>query len=282
MTDLLTVNSISGGKTSAYLSSHYPADIDIFSLVRTNDKSCLFKDRVLASRVEQKIGKDFVGTLEDDKIINTIFDLEQHIGREITWVSGKTFDEIIEDKHNYLPNKIARYCTTELKTIPIAKYLYNAGANPVKMRFGYRANEIKRAKSMDSKKNEFGFVEVKIPIGKHANGNTKWKVIDYQSPEYPLIKDNIFRDNIHEYWLDKPVRFAKFNNCVGCWWRNEIMLKKMSEDHPNKMEWFAKMEEGTGNRFKSDITYRKIIQHKLQMELFDDDFNECDSGYCGI
>jgi len=29
-----TVNSISGGKTSAYLAKHYPADIELFSLVR--------------------------------------------------------------------------------------------------------------------------------------------------------------------------------------------------------------------------------------------------------
>ena len=29
-------------------------------------------------------------------------------------------------------------------------------------------------------------------------------------------------------------------------------------------------------------TYKKIKKHKMQFELFDDDFNDCDSGYCGI
>ena len=29
-----TVNSISGGKTSAYIAAHYPSDYNVFSLVR--------------------------------------------------------------------------------------------------------------------------------------------------------------------------------------------------------------------------------------------------------
>lgn len=277
-----TITSVSGGKTSAYLAANYPTDYNIFALVRTNDKRCIYPDKKLRQIVEDKIQKPFIGTLEDDSIIHTILDLEQFIGRDITWVSGDTFDDIIKKKGNYLPNKMARYCTTELKTIPIAQYLYHKDMNPIIMQFGYRANEQKRAKSMTSNINGKGFVEVKIPVGKHKNGNNKWETIDYQKPIFPLIEDGIYRDNIHEYWLNKPVRFAKFNNCVGCWWRNEIMLNHQAKNHPNKMEWFARKEDETGNRFKTEITYRKIIQHNFQIELFDEDFNDCDSGYCGL
>jgi diphthamide synthase (EF-2-diphthine--ammonia ligase) len=39
-----TVNSLSGGKTSSYLAVHYPADYNVFSLVRTDDKRVLFPD----------------------------------------------------------------------------------------------------------------------------------------------------------------------------------------------------------------------------------------------
>lgn len=277
-----SITSVSGGKTSAYLAVNYPTDYNIFSLVRTSDKSCAFKDEGLRKKVEDKIGKEFIGTLEDDIIIHTIFDLEQYMGREIIWVSGETFDDAIKKKGNYLPNKMARYCTTELKTVPIAQYLYHNNLNPIEMQFGYRANEQGRAKKMKQGLNERGFVEVKIPVGKHDSGRNKWKTIDYQRPSFPLINNGIFRDNIHEFWKDKPVRFAKFNNCVGCWWRNEIMLNHQAKDHPNKMEWFAKKEEETGNRFKTETTYRKIIEYKMQAQLFDDDFNSCDSGYCGV
>lgn len=277
-----TVNSLSGGKTSSYLAAKYTADLDIFSLVRTNDMSCEFKDGVAKKFVEDKLGLDFIGTLEDDRIIYTIMDLEQFIGREITWVSGDTFEDIIDSRGGYLPNKVARYCTTYLKTFPIATYLYKNKMNPCIMRFGYRANEGRRANIMDSKKNDRGFVEVKIPIGFHDNGNKMWKTIDYQRPEYPLINDNIYKDNIDVFWSDKNVRFATHNNCVGCWWRNEIMLNTMAKTHPNKMNWFARQEDRTGNRFKTETTYRKIIERKLQLNLFESDFNECDSGHCGI
>lgn len=279
---MITVNSLSGGKTSSYIAANYDADLNIFALVRTSDKSCLYPDRGIRQEVEDRIGKPFIGTLEDDTIIETMLDLEEYIGKPITWVSGDTFDDMIDAKGGYLPNKVARYCTTYLKTFPIASYLYENNLSPVRMNFGYRANEGRRAKVMDSKKNANGNVEVKIPVGRHDNGNIKWETVEYQSPRYPLIKDNVYRDQIEEYWNGKPVRFAAHNNCVGCWWRPEIMLNTMSKYHPEKMEWFARQEERTGNRFKTDTTYRKIIETKLQLNLFETDFNECDSGYCGI
>ena len=34
---MITVNSISGGKTSAYIAANYKADYNVFSLVRTDD-----------------------------------------------------------------------------------------------------------------------------------------------------------------------------------------------------------------------------------------------------
>jgi hypothetical protein len=72
------------------------------------------------------------------------------------------------------------------------------------------------------------------------------------------------------------------NNCVGCWWRGPLLLKKMADKHPDKMQWFADMEKEAGSTFRSDVTYSEIIKWKSQIELFDDDFNECDSGYCGL
>lgn len=277
-----TITSISGGKTSAYLAAEYPSDYYIFSLVRTSNKSCLFPDKKLRQEVEDRLQKEFIGTLEDDIIVTTLLDLEQFIGKKITWVSGDTFDKVIENHSGYLPNKMARYCTTDLKTIPIAKWMHENKLNPLKMRFGYRANEQRRANNMTANLNDRGNVEVKIPIGKHSNGNTKWKVIDYQTPEFPLIKDSIFKDNIEEYWRFKPVQFAELNNCVGCHWRNELLLSKMFRLHPNKMEWFLNQEKNRKGTFKTGVTYEKIKSHKPQYELDFSDFSDCDSGYCGI
>ena len=42
--NMKTVNSLSGGKTSSYIAANYPADYNVFSLVRTDDKNCMFPD----------------------------------------------------------------------------------------------------------------------------------------------------------------------------------------------------------------------------------------------
>lgn len=117
-----TVNSLSGGKTSSYIAVNYPADYNIFALVRTNDKKCLFPDANIRQIVSDKIGTEFIGTLEEDMIIYTMLDLEQYIGREIIWLSERTFEDVIKKHSNYLPNIMSRFCTTDMKVFPIAQW----------------------------------------------------------------------------------------------------------------------------------------------------------------
>jgi len=59
-----TVNSLSGGKTSSYIAANYPADYNLFSLVRTDDVRVLFPDAKIRQIVSDRIGKEFIGTLE--------------------------------------------------------------------------------------------------------------------------------------------------------------------------------------------------------------------------
>lgn len=115
--------------------------------------------------------------------------------------------------------------------------------------------------------------------GRHK-GKNKWEEFPFQKPVFPLIEDHIFSDMIHAYWKDKPVRFAPYNNCVGCFHRNPVFLKKMYETQPNKMAWFEKQEVGrVKGTWRSDVRYEKIRESKLQLEL-DFKFSACDSGFC--
>ena len=76
------------------------------------------------------------------------------------------------------------------------------------------------------------------------------------------------------------------NNCVGCMHKEPILLKKMMMLHQNKLQWFIDQENKAkimkGNTWRQDVTYEQIKHWNPQYELFDDDFNECDSGYCGL
>ncbi len=278
------INCLSGGKTSSYIAANYKADFNVFSLVRTDDKKCLFPDAKIRQIVSDKLGIEFIGTLEDDMIIYTMLDLEQYVGNKIDWVTGKTFENVLNSAGT-LPDPLRRFCTTQMKLVPMFKWWQRNINKPAKFNLGFRANEKRRAKRTLEKTNKNGLLEMKAIIGKRKTQN-KWGIIEWQKPVFPLIKDNIFKDTIVEFWKNKPVRFAWMNNCVGCFHKHPLLIKKMHNKFPNKIEWFASKEKIKHEKdvwYKSkNLSFNDIIKWDNQTELFDDDFNECDSGYCGL
>lgn len=278
-----TVNSLSGGKSSSYIAKHYPADYDVFALVRTNDKKLLYPDAFIRQLVSDKIGKEFIGTLEMDDIIKIVLDLEQFIGREIKWVSGDTFDEIIVKHGNYLPNMMVRYCTTDMKMKPIFEWWQKEINEIVEMRIGFRKGEESRMEVMLNKTDKNGNNTYKGIVGKRKSQN-KWAEIPWRVPSFPLIADNIWKDIIDAYWADKWVMFKKgyYNNCVGCFHKNPLLLSMMNRENSAKMNWFEEQEDRTGNQFRKEITFKAINKWKPYAELDFDDFSSCDSGYCGL
>jgi hypothetical protein len=106
----------------------------------------------------------------------------------------------------------------------------------------------------------------------------------WQKPSFPMIEDAIHRDKVVEFWDDIPVPFAQRNNCVGCFHRNPLLLRKMWDKYPNKMEWFAAQErvKGKGQWRHGESSYDDIKKHRLQHELSFEDFSDCDSGHCGL
>ena len=284
--NLITVNSISGGKTSAYLMKHYPANLNVFALVRVEDKDNLWmkgKDEKTRQLVSDKIGKEFNGTVEMDEIIYTILDLEQHTGQSVNWVTGETFEQVIKNHGGYLPNKMARFCTTDMKIIPIFNFIKSVTNDPVRMRIGLRPTEKNRMQTILERADENGLESFKTVIGKSKNGKqNKWGLVPYRYAEFPLIDDNIQKDTIYNYWKKQNVRFAYRNNCVGCVNRNPLFLSHIANKDKKSFDWFVRQELKTGNTFNSEANYKDILRFGVQNKLFDDDFNDCDSGYCGV
>ena len=263
---MITCTSISGGQSSAYIAVNYPTDYNVFALVTVTDKNCTPKDKKIVQLVSDRIGKDFIGTVEDDIILYTILDLEQKIGKKIDWVTGKPFEKAL--RRNGLPNIMWRYCTELLKIKPMFNWWRDNFNEPIQMNIGFRAGEDRRAKNMLLKCNEDGL---------RAYNNKYW-----QKPNFPMIIDNVHRDKVVKYWSDKDVRFAKQNNCVGCFHRNPLVLRKMYELHKNKIQWFIDREnERDGAQWKKELPYKNIIKHKPQTEINFEDW-ACDSGYCGL
>ncbi len=281
-----TVNSLSGGKSSSYIAANYRADYNVFSLVRTDDKKCLYPDKKIRQIVSDKIGVDFIGTLEQDNIIKIMLDLEQFIGSEIIWLAPPTFDDIINKnlKGKVLPNQMHRQCTHYMKFKPILEWWHKTIGETCDMRIGFRYGEERRKKRIDERLID-GYQWDKVIVGKSKNGRNKWENKRWRAISYPLINDMIKSVDVDNYWKNnKQVGFKKgyYNNCVGCFHRNPLFLNKMAQEHKNKMQWFADQEDEAKYWKDKKLLYKDIMKFQPQMELTFDDFNECDSGFCGL
>lgn len=276
----MRVVSLSGGKSSAYVAANYPSDLLLFALVCVSDPLLKIKDEGIRRLVSEKIGKEFVGTAESDDILRTMFDLEQFLGRPISWVAGDYFEDVIDEKQ-ILPNQFRRYCTTELKIRPMFRHLHALGVTPVETLIGFRSGEGHRAQRMMEKTID-GVAYFKDVVGQHEDGRKRWATLPFQRPIFPMIQDGVRSDQVHLFWKDSPVHFATRNNCVGCFHRNPILLRMMKDEDPVTFDWFLRQEERVGGTWRSDASFAEIAKHRLQAVLDFEDFGSCDSGSCGL
>lgn len=274
----ITVNSISGGKTSSYMAAHYPADHNVFALVTIEDTRCTPKDKELVKWVSDKIGKEFIATAENDITLTAVRDLEHKMGREITWVTGISFDKLIQ-KRKAVPNQMWRFCTTEMKMRPIWDWWYREFRKvhkhgesywePIEMRIGFRFDEKERADNVTTK--------FKGITGKRGELN-KWEEMEWRVPRFPLIEDKIGHWTVYKWAERSGIWFPKDSNCVGCFWKPIQQLRKNWDDTPEKMQWFAD-QEAIGN-WKKEATYEQIKKIGLQADFNFGTGSGCQAGYC--
>jgi len=267
-----TINSLSGGKTSSYMAVHYPADYNIFALVTIEDINCLPKDKAFVQKVSDKIGKDFIASAEDDKTLKVIFDLEQLIGKEIIWVSGKTFESVNKKATGGkgLPNMMWRFCTTELKMRPIFDWWFKNINEKVYMNIGIRYDEMERA---DRIRNTFKGI-----VGKRKTQN-KWEDIKWREAQFPLIENRVMHPSVIKWANQSEILFPSDSNCVGCFHKPIQQLRKNWDDNADKMQWFANQED-VGKKWKKEMNYEQIKKQMLQSEFSFGTGSGCNAGFC--
>lgn len=266
-----TVNSLSGGKTSSYMAAHHATDCNIFALVRIEADYCKPKDMGIVKYVSDKIGMDFIATAESDKTIYVVRDLEQLIGKEIIWVTGVTFEQLVSKK-KALPNMMWRFCTTEMKMKPIFEYCQNEIKEVVRMQIGFRYDEKERANKENTK--------FKTIIGQSENGRNKWDEVYWRELSYPLINSKRTHFDISEWAKGTELIFPPDSNCVGCFWKPVQQIRKNWEDEPQKMRWFSEMERNMNRKFKKEMSYDSVKKIGLQQDFFFGTGSGCQAGFC--
>lgn len=267
---MITVTSISGGKTSAYMAKHYPTDKNIFSLVRIEADYCKPKDPGIVKYVSDKIGMDFIATAESDTTLYVIRDLEQLLGKEITWVTGESFESVIFKK-KALPNMMWRFCTTEMKMKPIFDYCQKE-FGMVRMNIGFRYDEKERGKHEN---NSF-----KTIVGKSENGRNKWGTVKWRECNYPLIEFKQNHFDVRKWAQSTNLIFPPDSNCVGCFWKPVQQLRMNWDTEPQKMRWFAEMENKLKRKFKKEMSYDNVKLIGLQQDFNFGTGSGCSAGGC--
>src|SRR5690606_11059585 len=196
--------------------------------------------------------------------------------REIVWVRGMGWEQMLRFK-KAIPNMSKRFCTTIMKMQAIFELLYMNFELPVKMRIGYRWDEMERAERFTETWKYSTECEYRE---KSDTWIHRWKEMVWREGEFPLVDDKIIHYHIQEFWKDKGIVFPVDSNCLNCFWKDPQQLRKNFDDHPPIMYWAAIQEELMHRTFKDKNSLLEISKMGIQLDFMFGTGSGCQAGFC--
>lgn len=233
---MVRVFNLSGGKTSAYMTiSEKPRDDDIV----------LFTDTGREHPLTYKF----------------LDDIERYEGFKIhraTYIHhrspGKTGFDALTNWKTYLPNRVQRICTIELKIKVARRYLRPLIGTRFEQFIGFRYDEPHRVKNFKS---------------------TYKRTVT----RFPLFENRITKEMINQYWLTRPYTLeipSILGNCDLCFLKGKNSLIKIMAMYPELADKWIEDERRAqrpgerGGTFFPDTTYADLLKVALsQKTLFD-------------
>lgn len=272
------VSSISGGKTSAMMAVEFPADHYVFAVVLTDQAEATPKDKGLLTECQNRIPW-FKASRELDQTLLNVLKLEQLIGQKIDWVAAPfTFDELVLQRTIYpryrsgnpmLPNANHRFCTEQLKLIPIFWhcFLNYYDSTPLLMNIGFRWDEPRRVEGWNCDNDKFRY-----PIACSLQGRKQWQYndIEWRISQFPLYENQITKSDVKAYWDAKGWEFPKVSNCDFCFHHKAIQQQIQNASYPERAKWWIDLEAQTGSTF-GKTSLQNVLSQLLMPRIFDTD-----------
>jgi 3'-phosphoadenosine 5'-phosphosulfate sulfotransferase (PAPS reductase)/FAD synthetase len=240
--------AFSGGRTSAYM---------LHQILEANGD---LPERVLVSF--QNTGREMPETLD------FVQECGERWGVRIVWLeyrpgdprfevvshnsasrNGEPFEALIR-KRKFLPNRVARFCTTELKAHCEGRYLKSVGWDRWVKAVGIRADEPKRLHGAPPRERF-----------------TLW---------HPLAHAGVSRRDVSNFWSGQPFDLrlpnvdgrTQLGNCDGCFLKSEAARAALARDYPERAQWWADMETLAQSissrpddaRFREDGTWQQHME----------------------
>lgn len=172
--------------------------------------------------------------------------LEVALGKEIEYLEAKRgFDHWLEIFGGFLPSPKARWCTKQLKIVPLEKYV---GDDQAISYVAIRADE-----------DRVGYISTKTNI----------------KPVFPFMKDGLVKNDIIQILEKSGIGMAEYYNwrsrsgCYFCFFQRKYEWVKLSEIHPDLFDKAVKYEQEheDGRRFFWNVneSLLELIDRKNQI-----------------
>lgn len=273
-----TCISFSGGRTSAYM---------LYRVLEAHHMSLPSQAKVIFANT----GK------EEEATLQFVNECSKRWNVEITWLefavqdnekiskvinfetasrNGEPFEAVINFYHPSLPNGRSRYCSSQMKTRTMHRYLRSLGWTEWDSFIGIRADEPRRVAKFRANPH---------PENKH------------ETVCMPLVPNNVSSKEVGNFWnnqefdLELPNINGKtmHGNCDLCMLKPKSQILSLITEKPDRALWWIKQEEeaakrcaGDGKFFAIDRpTYAQMYKYASeQTDMFDKD-EEAISCFCG-
>lgn len=254
--------SFSGGRTSGYM------------LWRLLQEGLTPTTHVLFANT----GKEREATLE------FVRDVSLHWGIEIHWLEyrkgakfeevtfetasrdGEPFEALIRDKQA-LPNRTMRFCTEELKVIPMRKWMQSQGYPEWTCVVGFRADEPKRVAKITGRPQP-----------------------EEEDLHLPLYHADVTEFEVLNFWSVQPFDLKLTpgdSNCDLCFLKGAGLRYNLIRNEPQRAEWWLRMQKETGwewiNPLGGRPSYDKLYHLAVSQQqiAFEDEMEPGFDCFCG-
>lgn len=164
-------------------------------------------------------------------------------------VNGEPFEALIS-KRKYLPNPVARFCTSDLKVKPMNAWMRNRYEEFTTV-IGLRYDEPARVSRL--------------------RGDSSRDI------SMPLADAMATRETVMEFWKRSPFDLKlpngdqAFGNCDLCFLKSRAATDRVLEQNPSAADWWIRQEKIIGGTFRSDRPNYATMLHQvtIQGRLFD-------------
>jgi hypothetical protein len=202
--------------------------------------------------------------------------------------------QIIRDR-NYLPNTVARFCTTEGKILPMMRFMIDQGFSEWTNVVGIRADEPKRVSKMRGISYEHTRKRLKparwskLPeCDRPPAPADGWPEGAYEI-ELPLVAAGITKPDVFSFWDSSPFDLQLLphqSNCDLCFMKGVRTRVRILAEDEKIGDWWLAMEDEIGGTFRSREPVRGLLiradaeRRQLSLPILSGEDDEFSCGVC--